>query len=812
MDQQLKRQNHYVPIWYQRRFFAGGKTSLYYLDLDPLKKELADGRTVVGRAISTLAPKSCFWTHDLYTTQCGTTFNDEIERYLFGEIDNAGAKAVRAFADNDLQAIHESFQAFFEYLDAQKLRTPKGLDWIKSRYPGLTQLELMAEMQGLRQMHCTMWSECVREIVSAEQSDVKFIVTDHPITIYNAAYPPESSACHYPSDPPIELIGSQTVFALDANHCLILTNLEYAKRPDSAMLTVPRTNARYRGQSLVRTDAFIRARKLTRDKVIAINYLLKHRARKYIAAGEKDWLYPEHVHSGEWSAIGKILLPRDELWRFGGEIYVGYKDGSTHYQDEFGRTSGAHKYLQKKLRSATREPNDLCGCGSGRKFKKCCKDVPEADRPSWTVYSIRERNLMLCRAVTDILGIKAGKTWDDVRRELSDEQVKRIHEAFGSLWPEDTAIPDLLPRYNPSTFRAVYLGILDARMVAATATGWLAYFDEVVLPHPFANPIHMRAEYSPTQSPAQHKEQTLKNVFLLLVLQPYIDAGLVHLVPDFGDINAEFRRTVAQMAEERLTNLTVSDDDMEHHRELAKDDWERSIKRLPEPSLRAYVRRHFPEFSRIQIDHVVARMKDDLAEDPYALLQPVIPGDKGAQLRMVKGFNLETAMFLAGLTGSAIYTDMSLHWRHLHAQTLAVGASLPNPAWRPLEDIVKSLTFPIELDWNTSYHARVGGKLGEMRRIFNRIANAAKDNDGQAMANPLAIELKRAGERLLKQGAASASKTQITGCLELSIPVDGFDLNNVRRLQLMFGRAKAVSTIPMAMLIRFGPRSTVTTR
>src|SRR5690606_8599379 len=147
----------------------------------------------------------------------------------------------------------------------------------------------------------------------------------------------------------------------------------------------------------------------------------------------------ENTRSVSWAESG------DDLWRFGGEIYVGYADGSTHYQDAFGRTSDAHKYLQRKNRQSDLGPNDSCGCGSGRKFKHCCKVLPEADRPSWDVYGIRERNLMLTRAVQDILGLTAGKSWDDVRRELSDEQVKRIHEAFGSLWPEDTDLTELLP-------------------------------------------------------------------------------------------------------------------------------------------------------------------------------------------------------------------------------------------------------------------------------------------------------------------------------------------------------------------------------
>lgn len=297
MLRQVTHRNHYVPIWYQKAFILRSGGSLHYLDVGPAPTDLPDGRVITTSPLTYRAPKSCFWSEDLYTTRFGSVLNDEIERFLFGTIDDFGARAVRAFASGDLVAIHKRFQDFFEYLNAQKLRTPKGLDWIKSKYPNLTQLDLMIEMQALRRMHCTMWYESVREIVSAEESDVKFIVTDHPVTIYNAAYPPTSLVCKYPDDPAIELKGSQTVFALDANHCLILSNIEYAKYPTSLDLKAPRTHARYGGQSIARTDAFIRTRKLTSKEVSSINRLLKVRARKYIAASEKAWLGPEKVDS-----------------------------------------------------------------------------------------------------------------------------------------------------------------------------------------------------------------------------------------------------------------------------------------------------------------------------------------------------------------------------------------------------------------------------------------------------------------------------------------------------------------------------------
>ena len=284
MNPQIKRHNHYVPEWYQRGFLAVGESKLHYLDMYPEQKVLSDGRTVTMNSLSKRGPRGCFHQYDLYTTRFGPVINDEVENFLFGSIDVRGARAVRAFTSGDPSEMHHTFQDFFEFIDAQKLRTPKGLDWIHRHYSSLDQTQLMIEMQGLRFMHCTMWTEGVRELVSAEGSGVKFIISDNPVTLYNASVPPTAPGCEYPYDPSFEWAGTQTVFVLDANTCLILTHLEYAQNPGIVDLITPRTHARYRGSSLVRTDAFIRTRKFSRDQVICVNYLLKSRARSSIVS------------------------------------------------------------------------------------------------------------------------------------------------------------------------------------------------------------------------------------------------------------------------------------------------------------------------------------------------------------------------------------------------------------------------------------------------------------------------------------------------------------------------------------------------
>jgi hypothetical protein len=158
------RDNHYVPQWYQEGFFEPGRKSIAYVDLTPDKKVLSDGRVIVQNSAWSNTPTSrAFFQTDLYSTFFGTSVNDEIERMLFGNVDSKGSQAVRAFIGTDVQEWHDHFQTFFDFLDIQKIRTPKGLDWLKAQYPALAQNELMFEMQGIRALHCTIWSAaCAR--------------------------------------------------------------------------------------------------------------------------------------------------------------------------------------------------------------------------------------------------------------------------------------------------------------------------------------------------------------------------------------------------------------------------------------------------------------------------------------------------------------------------------------------------------------------------------------------------------------------------------------------------------------------------
>jgi len=522
------RDNHYVPEWHQKGFLADGESRLHCLDLCPDTRKLENGEIVTMNAYKSKPPSRWFFEKDLYTTFFGPVINDDIERLLFGEIDRRGAQAVRALIEGSLEGRMQHFENFIEYVDAQKLRTPKGLAWIADQYPNITQSELMREMQSLRRLNCTMWGEGVREVVSAKNCDASFILSDHPVTSYNAAFEPDDLHCRYPKDPSIGLIGTQTIYPLDRNHCLIFTNYEYASNPKIKDPNRKRQNARNFGFSYIRTDSMIQTRELNNEEVRKVNLIIKLRSHRYLAASSKSLLYPEEGNTHRWAELGSVLMPpREELGQFGGESYIGFEGGETRYQDSFGRSTPVNKYLKKPTIHGKVGRNDPCRCGSGKKYKRCCLNKAPEQRTSSEELSIRERNLIFCRALMDILNLH-DQTWEELRRTITAKQIQEIHSFYSSLWPSHTDIAALLPKPD-GTLRALYTGLIDPRALLLGVPNLCLYFDEVLIQSPFINSINKKPEYSPVESPKQYLYQTLKNVALFLSMEPYIETGLINI-------------------------------------------------------------------------------------------------------------------------------------------------------------------------------------------------------------------------------------------------------------------------------------------
>lgn len=343
------KNNHYVPQWYQEGFIPSDEPvrNLLYLDLNPDTFTTPDGRIITDKALKVRGASICFSEDDLYTRWFGSERNTQVEDLFFGGIDRNAIKSVRYFENFDHTEIsYDAYRNMMPYLGAQRVRTPRGMSWIASELGIDDKNQLLEAMGFMRNHYSAIWSECIWQVADTELSETKFIISDNPVTVYNREIGTHNSSWHRDkSDPDPTLMGSHTIFPLSMNKILILTHPGWAKNPfQNGMKRRPNINP-YRPTVFNYTEIQV-GRHLSEEEVRQMNFILKNKAQRYVAAYKEDWLYPEkYINPADWKNFGDglLMLPDPRSLNIGGEVFVGFNNGTTYAQDQWGRPPGDSK-------------------------------------------------------------------------------------------------------------------------------------------------------------------------------------------------------------------------------------------------------------------------------------------------------------------------------------------------------------------------------------------------------------------------------------------------------------------------------------
>jgi hypothetical protein len=331
-----------------------GQSRYWRLDLKPDVIETPRGK-IPRKDIHNWSPEGIFVEKDLYTTRWRGQANTEIERFFFGGLDTAGPAAVEYFSKfMHPSADDEAFSNFLHYLSVQKIRTPKGLLYLSRLARSENKNINLLLLQEVQDMFCAIWTECIWQIASAANSPTKFIISDHPVTVYNRACPPLSKWCKNDNDPDIRLHATHSYFPLSIDKVLILTNLSWVRNPYQKETHV-RPNPHMFRQAMFNFTKIQVGRTLEEDEVLQINVITKRRAYRYVAAAEKDWLFPEkHVSTDYWKRLGNgyLLMPEPRLLHLGGEMLVGYSSGRSEAFSEYGHRPWQQGFKDSAARKA----------------------------------------------------------------------------------------------------------------------------------------------------------------------------------------------------------------------------------------------------------------------------------------------------------------------------------------------------------------------------------------------------------------------------------------------------------------------------
>lgn len=177
--------------------------------------------------------------------------------------------------------------------------------------------------------------------------------------------------------------------------------------------------------------------------------------------------------------------------------------------------------------------NEPCPCGNGKKYKHCHDGKPFSPERDMAV---RARNIALVNAAFDIFGFARGRNWQDFKKNISGEQIREFYRVQAGLWRPDTDWAAIMPEPD-SKLRGLYLGDIYPELILQNLVRFSLYSDQLFVINPVHNPWLMKGEYNPIENPEQFKADTLKVVWFLFNIAPWIDSGIVQLIPDPGDFN-----------------------------------------------------------------------------------------------------------------------------------------------------------------------------------------------------------------------------------------------------------------------------------
>jgi hypothetical protein len=367
--------------------------------------------------------------------------------------------------------------------------------------------------------------------------------------------------------------------------------------------------------------------------------------------------------------------------------------------------------------------------------------------------------------------------------------------------------------------RALYLGEYEPELMLENVFRFCLYTDEILLTNPFPNPNLIADKYNPISHPDGWRLQTLRLVFHLVLLAPWIDAGLVVLIPDPGDFDRALRMKTRNLAMERLKGWEPSDEDVDGS--MLKHRTMRTFLLSPRDYLDETVRRMDPDLPEDKIKSFLDYVEQERIRGP--LLPNETLDQMSDQMEMGhSGANLEMGMYICQATGAFPYTNLKFRWKEI----LSAREDLDPTAqvWSPLTNAFQQLQFKFldKVDSKFACSIRQDGRLegfrSYLRKIWNSVGGEPDLGKSESLARDFRDELTQTYNEseaewdaidrdLVKYGGATVAGAIAMGKMSLGLPAAGFAIAGIAELiQTAMKKRAFRKRVPMSVFIDLANR------
>jgi hypothetical protein len=298
-----------------------------------------------------------------------------------------------------------------------------------------------------------------------------------------------------------------------------------------------------------------------------------------------------------------------------------------------------------------------------------------------------------------------------------------------------------------------------------------------------------------------------------MLLAPWIEAGLVVLIPDPGDFNRQLRVKTWELAGARLKGWHPSDQDLDQS--AARQRALRALLLSPRSYWERMTREAAPEMSDEEVRKFLEHIEQERENDPL-LPNDTLDRMPGQLMATRMGANLEMGMYICQATGAFPYTNVKFRWNEiLGAQNLDATAQV----WSPLTNAFQQLRFKFldKVDSKFACSLRQDGRLegfrSYMRKLWAVVGGEPDVNKSEALARDFRDELTQAHNQaksewdaidrdLLKWAIPTLGGALASGAFSLALPVAGFAVAGIGEIiQAEMKRREFRRKVPMSVFI-----------
>lgn len=299
----------------------------------------------------------------------------------------------------------------------------------------------------------------------------------------------------------------------------------------------------------------------------------------------------------------------------------------------------------------------------------------------------------------------------------------------------------------------------------------------MLIQHPFINPNNVKPEFSPIESPSKFKYQILKDILFLLTIEPFVLSGIVNLIPDPCNFDADLHHQMLNMARQRRGVNVISKRDKEISFNLNQEDLLRTIMTLPENMIDQQIRNILPSISNDDLARIKLSINTMSKDDPLVLLQN-FPVDNCGQLFMIHmAPNYEMGLFIAQSTGAVIVTDSESRWTEFQQAQYREQGMVIYP-WDQLSSLFSEAKLYTELD--DIYENYSNAEFVAIRKVLKDVDTIVrKKSDDPNKIITLKHELNNC---FTKINYVSDGRQVHTARMQIMMPKGGFVDKNIQRL------------------------------